>query len=189
MNVSYLCFHLLPMAWTGKALASHLDKSARLESQVKQLIQMANQQQSKLDLRPLFDTIEHVKQKIALMETYDQRLGVLGLSVLFCTGVGFCRFTGSVSRGSGATVSQFQLFARKDFLLAKTKPWCCVCCVLPPYPTPQCLLNSCGTAGSESWPWSGWCTVVKAGVLCSQALNLVCNCWISLFNYKLQLQF
>lgn len=60
-----------------QTLASHLDKSARLESQVKQLIQMANQQQSKLDLRPLFDTIENVKQKIALMETYDQRLAVL----------------------------------------------------------------------------------------------------------------
>ncbi|XP_068024856.1 TNF receptor-associated factor 5 isoform X4 [Melanerpes formicivorus] len=60
-----------------QALASHLDKSARLESQVKQLIQMANQQQSKLDLRPLFDTIENVKQTIALMETYDQRLVVL----------------------------------------------------------------------------------------------------------------
>lgn len=43
---------------------------------MKQLIQMANQQQSKLDLRPLFDTIENVKQKIALMETYDQRLGM-----------------------------------------------------------------------------------------------------------------
>lgn len=40
---------------------------------------MANQQQSKLDLRPLLDTIENVKQKIALMETYDQRLGMLGL--------------------------------------------------------------------------------------------------------------
>ncbi|XP_050565561.1 TNF receptor-associated factor 5 isoform X2 [Cygnus atratus] len=60
-----------------QALASHLDKSARLESQVKQLIQIANQQQSKLDLRPLFDTIENVKQKIALMESYDQRLVVL----------------------------------------------------------------------------------------------------------------
>ncbi|XP_061204365.1 TNF receptor-associated factor 5 isoform X3 [Neopsephotus bourkii] len=60
-----------------QALASHLDKSARLESQVKQLIQMANQQQSKLDLQPLFDMIENVKQKIALMETYDQRLVVL----------------------------------------------------------------------------------------------------------------
>lgn len=46
---------------------------------MKQLIQMANQQQSKLDLRPLFDTIENVKQKIALMETYDQRLGMSGL--------------------------------------------------------------------------------------------------------------
>lgn len=46
---------------------------------------MANQQQSKLDLRPLFDTIETVKQKIALMETYDQRLGMLALP---CTGRG-----------------------------------------------------------------------------------------------------
>lgn len=47
---------------------------------------MANQQQSKLDLRPLFDTIENVKQKIALMETYDQRLGTLALC---CPGRGF----------------------------------------------------------------------------------------------------
>lgn len=49
---------------------------------------MANQQQSKLDLRPLFDTIENVKQKIALMETYDQRLGVLQLLFLFYMSVG-----------------------------------------------------------------------------------------------------
>lgn len=49
---------------------------------------MANQQQSKLDLRPLFDTIENVKQKIALMETYDQRLGVLELLFLFYMCVG-----------------------------------------------------------------------------------------------------
>lgn len=48
---------------------------------------MANQQQSKLDLRPLFDTIENMKQKIALMETYDQRLGMLALS---CTGGRVC---------------------------------------------------------------------------------------------------
>lgn len=81
---------------------------------------MANQQQSKLDLRPLFDTIENVKQKIALMETYDQRLGVLGLSFLFCTGVGvgFLLIYWWLSRGSGAAVSQLQLLARKDFLFA-----------------------------------------------------------------------
>ncbi|XP_019371961.1 PREDICTED: TNF receptor-associated factor 5 isoform X1 [Gavialis gangeticus] len=60
-----------------QTLASHLDKSTWLETQVKQLIQMANQQQNKFDLRPLLETIENVKQKIALMETYDQRLVVL----------------------------------------------------------------------------------------------------------------
>lgn len=49
---------------------------------------MANQQQNKLDLRPLFDTIENIKQKIALMETYDQRLGVLELLFLFYMCVG-----------------------------------------------------------------------------------------------------
>lgn len=79
---------------------------------------MANQQQSKLDLRPLFDTIENVKQKIALMETYDQRLGMLGLSFLFCAGVEFLLIYWCLSRGSGATVSQLQLLARKGFLLA-----------------------------------------------------------------------
>jgi len=76
---------------------------------------MANQQQSKLDLRPLFDTIENVKQKIALMETYDQRLGALRLSVLTYTGAGFLLIDWWLSRGSGAAVSQ--LFARKRFLL------------------------------------------------------------------------
>lgn len=74
---------------------------------MKQLIQMANQQQSKLDLQPLFDMIENVKQKIALMETYDQRLGMLGLPILFCTGMGFLLIYW-LSRGSGATVTQLQ---------------------------------------------------------------------------------
>lgn len=77
---------------------------------------MANQQQSKLDLQPLFDTIENVKQKIALMETYDQRLGVLRLLVLFCMGVRFLLNCWWLGRSSGATVSQSQLFARKGFL-------------------------------------------------------------------------
>ncbi|XP_050807833.1 TNF receptor-associated factor 5 isoform X1 [Gopherus flavomarginatus] len=60
-----------------QTLASHIDKSAWLETQVRQLIQMSNQQQSKFDLRPLLETIENIKQKIAFMETYDQRLVVL----------------------------------------------------------------------------------------------------------------
>lgn len=45
---------------------------------------MANQQQSKFDLRPLVEAIDTVKQKITLLETHDQRLGmsnVLYLSV------------------------------------------------------------------------------------------------------------
>lgn len=109
--------HPLPMVLTGKALASHLDKSARLESQVKQLIQMANQQQSKLDLRPLFDTIENVKQKIALMESYDQRLGMLGLLSLFCVGLGFLLMLWWLSRGSGSADSQLRLLARNNLLI------------------------------------------------------------------------
>ncbi|CAM4538769.1 TNF receptor-associated factor 5 isoform X1 [Caretta caretta] len=60
-----------------QTLASHIDKSAWLETQVRQLIQMSNEQQSKFDLRPLLETIENVKQKISFMETYDQRLVVL----------------------------------------------------------------------------------------------------------------
>lgn len=109
--------HPLPMVLTGKALASHLDKSARLESQVKQLIQMANQQQSKLDLRPLFDTIENVKQKIALMESYDQRLGMLGLLSLFCVGLGFLLMLWWLSKGSGTADSQLWLLARNNLLI------------------------------------------------------------------------
>uniref|UniRef100_A0A8D0HEU7 TNF receptor-associated factor n=1 Tax=Sphenodon punctatus TaxID=8508 RepID=A0A8D0HEU7_SPHPU len=60
-----------------QTLASHLDKSAWLETQVRQLVQTANQQQSKFDLGSLLETIENIKQKIAFMETYDQRLVVL----------------------------------------------------------------------------------------------------------------
>lgn len=51
---------------------------------MRQLLQMANQQQSKFDLRPLVEAIDTVKQKITLLETHDQRLGmsnVLYLSV------------------------------------------------------------------------------------------------------------
>ncbi|XP_074207961.1 TNF receptor-associated factor 5 isoform X3 [Camelus bactrianus] len=60
-----------------QVLASHLDKSAWLEVQVRQLLQMANQQQSKFDLRPLVEAIDTMKQKITLLETNDQRLVVL----------------------------------------------------------------------------------------------------------------
>ncbi|XP_044940625.1 TNF receptor-associated factor 5 isoform X3 [Mustela putorius furo] len=60
-----------------QALSSHIDKSAWLEAQVRQLLQMANQQQSKFDLRALVEAIDTVKQKITLLETNDQRLVVL----------------------------------------------------------------------------------------------------------------
>ncbi|XP_007451385.1 PREDICTED: TNF receptor-associated factor 5 isoform X2 [Lipotes vexillifer] len=60
-----------------QVLASHVDKSAWLEVQVRQLLQMANQQQNKLELRPLVEAIDTVKQKITLLETHDQRLVVL----------------------------------------------------------------------------------------------------------------
>uniref|UniRef100_A0A8C4L6S9 TNF receptor-associated factor n=1 Tax=Equus asinus asinus TaxID=83772 RepID=A0A8C4L6S9_EQUAS len=58
-------------------LASHLDKSAWLEAQVRQLLQMANQQETKFDLRALMEAIDTVKQKITLLETHDQRIVVL----------------------------------------------------------------------------------------------------------------
>ncbi|XP_008266670.1 TNF receptor-associated factor 5 isoform X2 [Oryctolagus cuniculus] len=60
-----------------QVLASHMDKSAWLEAQVRQLLQMVNQQQNKFDLRPLVEAIDTVKQKITLLETNDQRLVVL----------------------------------------------------------------------------------------------------------------
>lgn len=59
-----------------KVLASHIDKSAWLEAQVRQLLQMANQQQNKFDLRPLVEAIDTVKEKITLLESNDQRLGM-----------------------------------------------------------------------------------------------------------------
>ncbi|XP_039737072.1 TNF receptor-associated factor 5 isoform X2 [Pteropus medius] len=60
-----------------QVLASHIDKSAWLEAQVRQLLQMANQQQNKFDLRTLVEAIDTVKQKITLLESNDQRLVVL----------------------------------------------------------------------------------------------------------------
>nr|XP_060610308.1 TNF receptor-associated factor 5 isoform X1 [Anolis sagrei ordinatus] len=60
-----------------QTLAIHIDKSACLETQVRQLVQMANQQQSKFDLRPLLETVENIKHKVAFLESYEQRLVVL----------------------------------------------------------------------------------------------------------------
>ncbi|XP_074165186.1 TNF receptor-associated factor 5 isoform X2 [Sminthopsis crassicaudata] len=60
-----------------QVLASHIDKSAWLETQVRELLEVANQQQNKLDLRPLMNTIDTIKEKITLLETYDQRLVTL----------------------------------------------------------------------------------------------------------------
>ncbi|XP_048341671.1 TNF receptor-associated factor 5 isoform X2 [Sphaerodactylus townsendi] len=57
-----------------QSLAVHVDKSACLETQVRQLIQMANQQQSKFDLKQLLETIETIKQKVAFLESFEQRL-------------------------------------------------------------------------------------------------------------------
>lgn len=59
-----------------QALASHTDKSAWLEAQVRQLLQRVNQQQSRLDLRSLVDTVDSVRQRITLLEASDQRLGM-----------------------------------------------------------------------------------------------------------------
>lgn len=63
-----------------KTLAIHIDKNTFLETQVRQLVQKTNQQQSKLDLRTLLDTIDNLKQKVALLESYDQRLGIIGFT-------------------------------------------------------------------------------------------------------------
>ncbi|XP_006834095.1 PREDICTED: TNF receptor-associated factor 5 isoform X2 [Chrysochloris asiatica] len=60
-----------------QALSSHIDKSAWLEAQVCQLLQMANQQQNKLDTKSLVEAIDAIKQKITLLETNDYRLVVL----------------------------------------------------------------------------------------------------------------
>ncbi|XP_077194590.1 TNF receptor-associated factor 5 isoform X2 [Paroedura picta] len=57
-----------------QSLATHVDKSACLETQVRQLVQMANRQQSKFDLRQLLETIETIKQKVAFLESFEQRL-------------------------------------------------------------------------------------------------------------------
>ncbi|XP_039215592.1 TNF receptor-associated factor 5 isoform X1 [Crotalus tigris] len=60
-----------------QTLAIHIDKNIFLETQVRQLVQKTNQQQSKLDLRTLLDTVDNLKQKVALLESYNQRLVVL----------------------------------------------------------------------------------------------------------------
>lgn len=58
-----------------KALTSHTDKSAWLEAQVRQLLQIVNQQPSRLDLRSLLDAVDSVKQRVTQLEASDQRLG------------------------------------------------------------------------------------------------------------------
>ncbi|CAH6789680.1 Traf5 [Phodopus roborovskii] len=60
-----------------QALTSHIDKSAWLETQVRQLLQIVNQQQNRFDLRSLVEAIDSIKQKITLLEASDQRLVVL----------------------------------------------------------------------------------------------------------------
>ncbi|XP_052057164.1 TNF receptor-associated factor 5 [Apodemus sylvaticus] len=60
-----------------QALASHTDKSAWLEAQVRQLLQIVTQQQSRLDLRSLVEAVDNVKQRITQLEASDQRLVVL----------------------------------------------------------------------------------------------------------------
>lgn len=60
-----------------QTLTSHIDKSAWLEAQVRQLLQTVNQQQNRSDLRALVEAIDSVKQKISLLEASDQRLVVL----------------------------------------------------------------------------------------------------------------
>lgn len=62
-----------------QALTSHMDKSAWLEAQVRQLLQTVNQQQNRLDLRSLVEAVDTVKQKITLLEASDQRLGACPL--------------------------------------------------------------------------------------------------------------
>jgi TNF receptor-associated factor 5 len=44
---------------------------------------MVNQQQNKFDLRSLVEAIDTVKQKITLLETNDQRLGMFSILLLF----------------------------------------------------------------------------------------------------------
>ncbi|XP_069464618.1 TNF receptor-associated factor 5 [Ambystoma mexicanum] len=65
------------LATSTKTLANHIEKAAWLETQVKQLEQLVNQEQNRLDLRPVLETIEDIKGKIAFMETYEHRLAAL----------------------------------------------------------------------------------------------------------------
>lgn len=65
-----------------QALTSHTDKSAWLEAQVRQLLQIVNQQPSRLDLRSLVDAVDSVKQRITQLEASDQRLGTCAGSSL-----------------------------------------------------------------------------------------------------------
>uniref|UniRef100_A0A8C5YJ98 TNF receptor-associated factor n=1 Tax=Marmota marmota marmota TaxID=9994 RepID=A0A8C5YJ98_MARMA len=75
--IAGVCLFYVAIFTFFSVLASHMDKSAWLEAQVRQLLQMVNQQQNKFDLRPLMEAIDTMKQKITLLETNDQRLVVL----------------------------------------------------------------------------------------------------------------
>ncbi|XP_078505855.1 TNF receptor-associated factor 5 [Lissotriton helveticus] len=57
-----------------QTLANRIDNSVWLEAEVKQLVQRVAQEQSRLDLRLVLDTVEDVKGKLALMEIYERRL-------------------------------------------------------------------------------------------------------------------
>lgn len=60
-----------------QVLANYMDKSVWLEAQVRQLLQMVNQQQMKFDLRSLVEAVDAMKQKVTLLETNDCRLEAL----------------------------------------------------------------------------------------------------------------
>ncbi|KAM8947557.1 TNF receptor-associated factor 5 [Pelodytes ibericus] len=57
-----------------QTLASYIDKASWLENQVLEVVQLVTQEQSRLDMRPLMETMECTNLKIASMETYRDRL-------------------------------------------------------------------------------------------------------------------
>ncbi|KAE8600560.1 hypothetical protein XENTR_v10013311 [Xenopus tropicalis] len=54
-----------------KTLASYIDKSMWLEEQV---IQLVSKEHSRLDLRPILDTLESTKQRLSTLEAYKDRI-------------------------------------------------------------------------------------------------------------------
>ncbi|XP_063297522.1 TNF receptor-associated factor 5 [Pelobates fuscus] len=57
-----------------QTLATYIDKVAWLENQVLEVVQLVSQEQSRLDLRPLIETLECTNQKLISMESYKSRL-------------------------------------------------------------------------------------------------------------------